>query len=110
MSVAALLNKTVDVKRLTKAADNQGGYTSTWTTIYRRIPCRFNALTTNELAFTYDKQQVTANYAVYLEPLDVREGDRLYFGSRVFDVKLIMNWDESNKYMKFAVMETNRNQ
>ena len=110
MSVAALLNKTVDIKRQTLAADNQGGYTSTWATIYRRIPCRFNALATNELAFTYDKQVVTANYAVYLEPLDVREGDRLYLGSRIFDVKLIMNWDEANKYTKLAVLEANRNQ
>lgn len=111
MSIAALLNKMVDIKRSTPNPDGQGGSGNlTWATIYRRIPCRFNALTTNELAFIYDKQMVTANYVVYLEPADIRENDRLYLGSRIFDVKLIMNWDESDKYMKIAVLEANRNQ
>ncbi len=109
MSYRSLLNTTVHIKRLTKTADNQGGYTSTWTFIHYRVPCRFNALASRETILAYDKQKVFANYYVYLEYLsDIKEGDRLYLGTRAFVVKLIVDWDETHDMMKLAVLEIAR--
>ena len=108
MSYRSLLNKTVDIKRKTQSADGQGGYTSTWATVTngQSVKCRFYPLTSKEAMLHYDKASVLANYFVYLEYFaGLREGDRLYLGTRIFEVKLVIDWDESNKYMKIAAME-----
>lgn len=108
MSFRSLLDRTVDIKRQVLTADEQGGYTETWTTVYRRVPCRFNSLLARETTLTYDKQSVFANYNVYMEFIGVTEGDRLHLGSRIFEVKLICDWDEKNNMLKLAVMELDR--
>jgi SPP1 family predicted phage head-tail adaptor len=109
MSYRSLLNSTIDIKRQTKVADGQGGYTSTWAVVHRNVPCRFNALASRETTLAYDKQKVFANYYVYLEHLgDVKEGDRIYLGTRAFVVKLIVDWDELSDQMKLAVLEIAR--
>jgi len=105
MSYRALLDKSVDVKRETLTTDSQGGYTRTWTTVYRRVPCRFNAHLGRESALVYDKPTVLPSYYVYLEYLDINEGDRLYLGSRIFVVKFVANWDEQNNLMTVVVTE-----
>jgi head-tail adaptor len=38
----------------------------------------------------------------------VAEGDRLYLGTRAFEVKLVMDWDETADYLKLAVIEIGR--
>ena len=109
MSFASLLNQTVDIKRKVQTADGQGGYTTAWSVIHRRVPCRFQALTSKEAMLTYDKAAVFANYYVHVEHLsDVAEGDRLYLGTRTFDIKLVQDWDEVGKYLKLAVLEIGR--
>jgi head-tail adaptor len=109
MSFASLLNSTVNIQRETQTADGQGGYTSAWTVLHYRIKCRFQALGSKEAMLTYDKATVFANYFVFMEHLsDIAEGDRLYLGTRAFDVKLIQDWDEVSKYLKLAVLEIGR--
>ena len=109
MSFRSLLDQTVDIKRKVQAADGQGGYTSTWSVIHKRVPCRFQALTSKEAMLTYDKAAVFANYFVHMEHLsDVAEGDRLYLGARAFDVKLVQDWAEAGKHLKLAVLEIGR--
>ena len=109
MSFASLLNQTVDIKRKVQTADGQGGYTTAWSVIHRRVPCRFQALTSKEAMLTYDKATVFANYYVHMEHLsDVAEGDRLYLGTRAFDIKLVQNYAEVGKYLKLAVLEIGR--
>jgi head-tail adaptor len=108
MSYRALLDKTVTVKRETLTTDSQGGYARTWTVIYRRIPCRFQSLLNRETTLTYDKQTTFANFLIYFEALDIREGDRVYLDSRIFAVKLIKNVDEKNDMLTVAAVEVDR--
>jgi len=109
MSFASLLNQTVDIKRRVQTADGQGGYTTAWSVIHRRVPCRFHALTSKEAVLTYDKAAIFANYYVHMEHLsDIAEGDRIYLGTRKFEVKLVQDWDEVGKYLKLAVLEIGR--
>jgi SPP1 family predicted phage head-tail adaptor len=109
MSFRSLLNQTVDIKRLVQTTDGQGGYTNTWTTIHRRIPCRFQALTSKEAMLAYDKATVFANYVIHMEYLsDVIEGNRLYLGTRAFEVKMKIIYAEANEMMKLAVVEIGR--
>ena len=108
MSYRALLDKTVTVKRETLTSDSQGGYTRTWTVVYRRVPCRFQSLLTRETTLAYDKQTTFANYLVYFEYLDIQEGDRIFLDSRQFTVKLIKDWDEQKNMMTVAAVEVDR--
>jgi len=109
MSFASLLNQTVDIKRRVQTADGQGGYTTAWSVIHRRVPCRFQALTSKEAMLIYDKAAVFANYYVHMEHLsDIAEEDRLYLGARAFDIKLVQDYAEVGKYLKLAVLEIGR--
>lgn len=108
MSYRALLDKTATVKRETLTTDSQGGYTRTWTTVYRRVPCRFQSLMSRESTMAYDKETVFANYYIYFEYLGIQEGDRIYLDSRMFTVKLIKDWDEKKNMMTVAAVEVDR--
>lgn len=114
MSIASMIadaRTEVDVRRITNVADGQGGYTTTTAIILRRIPCRFNAMTSKDLMLAYDKQKVFANYYCFMEyESEIREGDELIKtdDSRVFEVKLKMDWDEKKNYLKLAVLELDR--
>jgi len=109
MSFASLLNQTVDIKRKVSTPDGQGGQTSTWSVIHKRVPCRFQALTSKEAMLTYDKAAVFANYYVHMEHLsNIAEGDRIYLGTRKFEIKLVQDYAEIGKYLKLAVLEIGR--
>jgi head-tail adaptor len=97
---------TADIKRSTLTADADGAYTRTWATIYLRVPGRFNALGAQDEAITWDQTKVMAEYVWYMETrASVNEGDRLYLGDRIFDIRLIQNWDEAGHYQKLALVE-----
>lgn len=109
MSFKSLLNSTVDVYRKTQTDDGQGGYTSTWAAIYTSKKCRFQALTSKEAVLTYDKATVFANYYIHMEHLsNIAEGDRIYLGTRTFEIKLVQDYAEIGKYLKLAVLEIGR--
>lgn len=109
MSFASLLNSVVDIKRKVQTADGQGGYTTAWAVIHKRVPCRFQALTSKEAMLSYDKAAVFANYFVHMEHLsDIAEGDRIYLGARTFEIKLVQDYAEIGKYLKLAVLEIGR--
>lgn len=109
MSFKSLLNSTVNIQRKTQAADGQGGYNPTWAVVHYRVKCRFQALTSKEAILTYDKAIVFANYYVHMEHIsDIAEGDRLYLGTRIFEVKLVQDYAEISKYLKLAVLEIGR--
>lgn len=101
----------VQIKREALSSDGYGGYTETWTALYRRIKCRFNALNYEEMEIIADKQGVKANYTVYLEYLSgIREGDRLVKENdlREFEIKLTTDWDKNKSMMKLFVLEVGR--
>jgi head-tail adaptor len=109
MSFASLLNSVVDIKRKVQTADGQGGYTTAWAVIHKRVPCRFQALTSKQAMLSYDKAAVFANYFVHMEHLsDIAEGDRIYLGARTFEIKLVQDYAEIGKYLKLAVLEIGR--
>ena len=100
-----------NIKAKIRTSDNQGGFTTTWAIIYRRILCRFNALSSEEIAVLWDKQAILADYKVNLEYLSgIKEGNRLIKmdDSREFEIKLKMDWDEDNQMLTLACHEIGR--
>jgi len=102
----------VNVKRITDTDDGQGGFSGgTPSVLYFRVPCRFNAMTEKEIALIADKQDVKAEYKVFLEYRSgIQEGDFLIKtdDNRQFNIKLIMDWDEDKRMMRLAVAEEGR--
>ena len=111
MSFANLLDSKCKIIQETPgAADGMGGYAaSTWNTLYNHVRCRFESLPKAEEALAYDKTITYPDYYVYLKYRSgIKEGMRIYHNSRQFEIKLVENWSEQEKYLQLAVTEITR--
>ena len=111
MSFAGQLDKTVKIKDFTKgAANGMGGYLpSTWSTIYKRVKAAIVLIPKGEQIFQYDKSNVFAEFFWYMEYLSgVKETQRIYWGSKVYEIKLVLPWREKGRFMKLACMQVGR--
>jgi len=111
MSYASLLPHLCNVSRTTRTADGMGGYTSAESVVLRRVPCRFDAMSSKTLAIYADKLGTLAGFTVYMEAgRRVLEGDLLIKtdDSRQFDVLLVKNYDELGKYLTVECVERAR--
>ena len=111
MSFQALLDNTITIKRPSKPINDLGGEGSTtYAVLYTNVPCRFESLTKKLEIIAYNKDADFPDYYVYLEYRSgIKEGDRLYLGSKEFEIKLIEDWSEQGKYLMLAVVELGRN-
>jgi len=110
MSFRGLLNTTVDVKREVETADGQGGYTTAWTIILRRIPFRFESLSGRQVQDAYSKLQPRPDFLGYCEyQSGIKERDRIVDSKgKLYAVQLVENWSLENKYTKLAMTEIAR--
>ena len=111
MSFRGLLDSRCTIRVLTAgAADGMGGFAAaTWAVLYNQIKCRFESLQKKEMVMAYDKKEVYPDYFVYLVYRSgIKEGQRIYFNSREFEIKLVENWSERNKYLQLSIVEIKR--
>jgi head-tail adaptor len=111
MSFAGHLDKTVKIKDSTKgASDGMGGYLpSTWATIYKRIKGAVVLIPKGEQIIQYSKVDVFAEFFWYMEYLSgVKESQRVHWGSRVYEIKLVLPWREKGRFMKLVCIEVKR--
>jgi len=111
MSFAGLLDSKCTIMQETLGAvDGMGGYAaSSWGILYSRVRCRFESLPKAEEALAYDKTITYPDYYVYLVYRSgIKEGMRIYHNGRQFEIKLIENWSEQEKYLQLAVTDLTR--
>ncbi len=111
MSFRSLLDSTCQIRALTLGAgDGMGGFAAaTWNILYNRVKCRFESLQKKEMVMAYDKKEVYPDYFVYLVYRSaIKEGQRIYFEGRQFEIKLKENWSERKKYLQLSVVEIKR--
>jgi len=111
MSFAGQLDKTISIKAETAgASDGMGGtLPSTWNVIYKQIKAAYVLIQKGEQIIAYDKKNVFAEGYWYLEALSgVKEGQRVHYGSRAFEIKLVLPWREKGRFMKLACVEIAR--
>jgi len=111
MSFDALLDSTCKIMQETLgASDLAGGYTkSSWSVLYAHVRCRFESLPKAEEILAYDKDITYPDYYVYLVYRSgIKEGMRIYHDSRRFEIKLVENWSEQERYLQLAVVEITR--
>ena len=111
MSFRGLLDSKCTIKQETLgAADGMGGYgVSTWSTLYKRVPCRYETLPGEQEVFAYGKKVTYPREFIYLEyRTGIKEGQRIFLGSREFEIKLVESWSEKKKYLQLSVTEIKR--
>ncbi len=111
MSFVALLDSKCSIRRETLGVpDGQGGYlASTWNILYNRVRCRFETLWKDEEILAHDKKTVYPRYYLYLAYRSgIKEGDRVYLNGRQFEIKLVENWSEQERYLQIEMTEIER--
>ena len=111
MSFAGQLDKTISITGYTEgAADSMGGYSAgSWASIYKKIKAAIVIIRKGDQILAYDKKNVFAEVYWYLEYLSgVKEGQRVHWGSRIFEIKLVLPWREKGRFMKLACVEIAR--
>ena len=111
MSFAGQLDKTVSIKDFTEgASDGAGGYLpGSWAPIYKQVKAAIVLIHKGEQIIGYDKKNVFAEFFWYLESLSgVKEGQRIYWSGRIYEIKLVLPWQEKGRFMKLACIEIAR--
>lgn len=112
MSFAGQLDKTIRIKDETIGGpDGMGGYNPAgWNTIYKRVKAAIVLIPKKEQIIKYDKIDVFAEFYIYMEYLSgVKETQRIHWGSKVYEIKLVLPWREKGRFMKTACVEIGRN-
>jgi len=112
MSYAGHLDKTIKIKDSVKGiADGAGGFLpATWAIIYKRIKAAIVVIPIKGQIIQYSKVDVFAEFYWYMEYLSgVKETQRIYWGSKVYEIKLVLPWREKGRFMKLACVELGRN-
>lgn len=111
MSYASLLPDLCNVQRTVEIADGSGGFTSTESTVLRRLACRFNAMGERHLAVYADKLGTQAGFIVFMEGRHkILEGDTIIKigDNRQFGVLLVKNYDEQGRFLTIVCRERDR--
>ena len=111
MSFTEHLDKTVSIEAYTKgASDGMGGYLpGTWAPIYKKVKAGLVLISREQQILAYDKKNVFAEFYWYLEYLSaIKEGQRVCWGSKVYEIKLVLPWEEKKRFMKLACVEVGR--
>ena len=112
MSYEGQLDKTVSIQGYTAgAADGMGGYAAgSWAPIYKKVKAAIVIISVGEQILTYDKEAVFAECYWYLEYLSgIKEGQRVHWESKVYDIKLVLPWQEKGRFLKLACVQVGRN-
>lgn len=104
-SIVASLKKRVTIQNVSRVADGQGGYTESWSngaTVWASVEPvksyeRFQAM---QLAVPVSHKIMMR----YTSALD--ETSRLKFGTRIFNVKEVINVNEDGRFLQIKATET----
>lgn len=103
MSLANLFDKTLNLMRVTRTSDGMGGWTENWES-QGTFKGRISPLGSSERMIG-DKIYASATHKVYCEAMDIREDDRLVWGSWTFQILGIVNPSEGAHFLQILVQE-----
>lgn len=99
MSVARLLNRRVTVWRRSRVDDGMGGGIDTWVQV-GTVRARFSQPSARERVAA-DQSEARLSHVVYMLPdADVRRGDELRDGNRIFDVLATFEPSSAGTYLR----------
>ncbi len=103
----ARMDKRVAIQRLAKAPDGQGGYVESWDDDFK-VWASFEPLGGYEKFMAMQMQaEVTHKVTLRYRP-DVGVGDRIRWGTRLFDIKEALDVDERRRFLRLKCVERSR--
>jgi len=111
MSFASLLDSTCLIKKESLTHVGGGNYTSTYITLHKRVPCRFENVSRDQdhAIITKDKVEVYPDFYIYLEyRTGIYEGCHIIHGGKTYEIKLVEDWSKQKKKMRLSVVELDR--
>ena len=111
MSFPSLLDSKCTIKRESLTSDGQGGYTETYITLHKRVPCCFENVSRDRdsAIVAHDKVEVYPDFYIYMEYRSgIYEGCHVIHGGKKYDIKLIEDWSKQNQKMRLTVVELDR--
>lgn len=103
--MATKLNKRLTIQTVARVSDGQGGFTETWSdgsTVWASIePMKaYERFQAHQMAVPVSHKIVMR----YSSTVD--ESVRLKYGTRIFNIKEVINVDEANRFLKIKAIET----
>lgn len=103
-NIVAQMNRRVEIQSLTRTSDSQGGFTEEWNSILA-------AWAKIEPVKAYEKFQAMQMQVPITHKITMRYNSsitsdkRILYGTRIFNIKEIINVDEANSFLKITASE-----
>lgn len=104
MSLETLFDKTVDFERAALEDDGMGGQREIWNIVFAGVACAIQPVRGLE-AVLWNRETATTTHHLYCKPLVITAADRVNFGGRIFDIKVIRDVDEANRLLVLDLKE-----
>lgn len=101
---AGMLRNKLTVERVTNTADGMGGYTKSWATV-QTAWMYLKPLSGNERLHAQHLEATITHRAHCRANVDVKPEDRLTKGSRVFNVRAVLDLEERGKFYELDLEE-----
>ena len=111
MSLQSIIRKAgtkCDIKYESTSVGDGGKLIKTWVTRYEQVPMRIERviLRTAEEMLLYDREKVSPKFIMRMEyKSGITTRDRIYYGTREFEIKEVHNWDEQNLWLRIVAEE-----
>ena len=105
MSFASLLNKKINILRITKSAGALGGFTEVKTVLHLNLPCRINWKRGQEKIFN-SKGTYFRDAKLYCNVVDITVKDIVVYKGKEYEIVDVSNVDELDKHLVLDLKRT----
>ena len=106
-NLSSILCHRVDIQSETRTADNEGGFSASWTTIIANVPASVDPIQARQ-QYQYKSVNVDATHWIKMRgEITIAEKDQIVWGSRTFEILTIENINE-NGVLKFITTKERR--
>ncbi len=103
-SIVAKLNKRVTIQNVSRVADGQGGFEEAWSDS-ATVSASLDPIKSYErMQAMQSAVPVSHKIMMRYTPM-ISESSRLRYGTRVFDVKEVINQGEGNRFLEIKTIE-----
>ena len=88
----------INVLRISRQSDGQGGWTKLSAILHENVPCRINWKKGIEKIF-FDKNSYFRDAVIYCRVIDVTNEDMIEYNGTKYEIVDVANPDEVNRYM-----------
>lgn len=102
---AGKLRNPIEIQQLTNTPDGQGGFNTTWATIYPNVMAKIKPVSGGERMRAM-QLNATISHRIFLRYIDgIKPAMRVKFGDRLFQIRLPLNLEERDRWLELHCEE-----